>query len=187
VEMPPRSVCLNVFTSSLGDTGAAVREDGGLNNMIPAVMQRRDSAQSGMSLLRPFSMKTPSLNSNRACNVESQLTIAPDMPRRSSNSSIVSAPTPSSSSPIPAFQRTDIFNTLRPMASTESMNISLSSKRTFHPCGLLQEPDCLPLSATTHMAAPLFLCCHNVKQISSYQNNAPMSIIYAECVADFGE
>ncbi|OAL52511.1 hypothetical protein IQ07DRAFT_505943 [Pyrenochaeta sp. DS3sAY3a] len=47
---------------------------------------------------------------------------------RSSNSSIVSAPTPSSSSPIPAFQRTDIFNTLRPMASTESMNISLSSK-----------------------------------------------------------
>lgn len=51
--MPPRSVCLNVFTSSLGE---AVRDDGGLmggnggmnGGMIHPIMERRDSAQSGM-------------------------------------------------------------------------------------------------------------------------------------------
>jgi hypothetical protein len=42
--MPPRSVCLNVFTSSLGD---AVRgEEGGQRQRHP-IMDRRDSAQSG--------------------------------------------------------------------------------------------------------------------------------------------
>jgi hypothetical protein len=43
--MPPRSVCLNVFTSSLGESSAAVRDDGGMRNGL----ERRDSAQSGMS------------------------------------------------------------------------------------------------------------------------------------------
>ena len=47
--MPPRSVCLNVFTTSLGEAGAAVRDDGSLNNAMPGGMERRDSAQSGMS------------------------------------------------------------------------------------------------------------------------------------------
>jgi hypothetical protein len=51
--MPPRSVCLNVFTSSLGE---AVRDDG-----VPTrhpIMERRDSAQSGMSFdaIMTFSM-----------------------------------------------------------------------------------------------------------------------------------
>lgn len=40
--MPPRSVCLNVFTSSLGDGNGAV------NNGRHSIMDRRDSAQSGM-------------------------------------------------------------------------------------------------------------------------------------------
>lgn len=44
--MPPRSVCLNVFTSSLGE---AVRdENGGAIGRHP-IMERRDSAQSGES------------------------------------------------------------------------------------------------------------------------------------------
>ena len=43
--MPPRSVCLNVFTTSLGDSNLAVNNDGRGNPM----MERRDSAQSGMS------------------------------------------------------------------------------------------------------------------------------------------
>ncbi|KAH7397322.1 hypothetical protein BKA66DRAFT_454149 [Pyrenochaeta sp. MPI-SDFR-AT-0127] len=94
--MPPRSVCLNVFTSSLGES-TAVRDDGSLNNRMPGAMERRDSAQSGID-------------------------------RRSSSSSIASAPTPSSTSPIPAINRGEIFNTLRPMASTESLNMALSSK-----------------------------------------------------------
>lgn len=48
--MPPRSVCLNVFTSSLGDSSAAVRDDGvaGAMGMLNGGMERRDSAQSGM-------------------------------------------------------------------------------------------------------------------------------------------
>jgi hypothetical protein len=48
--MPPRSVCLNVFTTSLGDANAAVNHDGGGNAMREAMggaMERRDSAQSG--------------------------------------------------------------------------------------------------------------------------------------------
>ena len=40
--MPPRSVCLNVFTSSLGDGNGAV------NTGRHSIMDRRDSAQSGM-------------------------------------------------------------------------------------------------------------------------------------------
>ena len=43
--MPPRSVCLNVFTTSLGDSNLAVNNNGRGNPM----MERRDSAQSGMS------------------------------------------------------------------------------------------------------------------------------------------
>ncbi|KAF1850198.1 uncharacterized protein K460DRAFT_361025 [Cucurbitaria berberidis CBS 394.84] len=93
--MPPRSVCLNVFTTSLGDT--AVRDDGSLNNGIPGGMERRDSAQS-------------------------------DIPRRSSSGSIASAPAPQWTPPISAINRAEMFNTLRPMASTESMNMALSSK-----------------------------------------------------------
>jgi hypothetical protein len=51
--MPPRSVCLNVFTSSLGE---AVRDDG-----VPTrhpIMERRDSAQSGefLDAITTFSM-----------------------------------------------------------------------------------------------------------------------------------
>lgn len=42
--MPPRSVCLNVFTSSLGE---AVRDDGAVPTRHP-IMERRDSAQSGV-------------------------------------------------------------------------------------------------------------------------------------------
>jgi hypothetical protein len=47
--MPARSVCLNVFTSSLGDAGAAV-SDGGNGNVVGRhpIMERRDSAASGM-------------------------------------------------------------------------------------------------------------------------------------------
>lgn len=54
--MPPRSVCLNVFTSSLGDAGAAVRDDGSFNSGMPGVMERRDSAQSGMLILSFLSL-----------------------------------------------------------------------------------------------------------------------------------
>ena len=43
--MPPRSVCLNVFTTSLGYSNLAVNNNGRGNPM----MERRDSAQSGMS------------------------------------------------------------------------------------------------------------------------------------------
>jgi hypothetical protein len=44
--MPPRSVCLNVFTSSLGE---AVRDDNGNGGAMGRhpIMERRDSAQSG--------------------------------------------------------------------------------------------------------------------------------------------
>jgi hypothetical protein len=49
--MPPRSVCLNVFTKGLGE---AVRDDGSLIRReemnIHPIMERRDSAQSGESL-----------------------------------------------------------------------------------------------------------------------------------------
>ncbi|KAL6709908.1 hypothetical protein ACN47E_000693 [Coniothyrium glycines] len=97
--MPPRSVCLNVFTNSLGDANAAVRGDGMMNNGMPGALERRDSAQSA------------------------------DITRRSSAGSIGSQPTPpQSTSPMPAFSRADLFNTLRPMASTESLNIALTSK-----------------------------------------------------------
>ncbi|KAH7074076.1 hypothetical protein FB567DRAFT_536624 [Paraphoma chrysanthemicola] len=95
--MPPRSVCLNVFTTSLGDTSAAVREDGTTMGMMNGGMERRDSAQS-------------------------------DITRRSSSSSIPSAPTPASTSPLPAFNRAEMFNSLRPMASTESLNFAMNSK-----------------------------------------------------------
>jgi hypothetical protein len=42
--MPPRSVCLNVFTTSLGDSSSAVRNDGRPNDTFG----RRDSAQSSL-------------------------------------------------------------------------------------------------------------------------------------------
>ncbi|KAH8707545.1 hypothetical protein GQ44DRAFT_628549 [Phaeosphaeriaceae sp. PMI808] len=52
-----------------------------------------------------------------------------DIPRRSSAGSIASAPTPSSStSPIPPFNRAEMFSSLRPMASTESLNFAINSK-----------------------------------------------------------
>jgi hypothetical protein len=90
--MPPRSVCLNVFTSSLGDGNGAV------NNGRHSIMDRRDSAQS-------------------------------DIPRRSSDGSVASQATPSAStSPLPAFNRPELFHSLRPMASTESLNGSFTSK-----------------------------------------------------------
>jgi hypothetical protein len=47
-EMPPRSVCLNVFTSSLGESNPAVN-DGNAMMGVMGGMERRDSAQSGMS------------------------------------------------------------------------------------------------------------------------------------------
>ncbi|KAF2825344.1 hypothetical protein CC86DRAFT_371049 [Ophiobolus disseminans] len=98
--MPPRSVCLNVFTSSLGESSGA-RDDGfaGAMAMMNGGMDRRDSAQS-------------------------------DIVRRSSAGSIAStsAPTPQSTSPIPAFNRAEMFNSLRPMASTESLNFAMNSK-----------------------------------------------------------
>jgi hypothetical protein len=47
-EMPPRSVCLNVFTSSLGESNPAV-SDGNAMMGVMGGMERRDSAQSGMS------------------------------------------------------------------------------------------------------------------------------------------
>jgi hypothetical protein len=57
--MPPRSVCLNVFTTSLGEAGAAVREGRDVN---PHELSfgRRDSAQSlpddGTHLSRIFAL-----------------------------------------------------------------------------------------------------------------------------------
>jgi hypothetical protein len=58
-----------------------------------------------------------------------------DITRRSSAGSIASAPTPTHSfpPPIPAFNRAEMFSSLRPMASTESLNLSMNSKRTFSP------------------------------------------------------
>jgi hypothetical protein len=62
-----------------------------------------------------------------------------DTTRRSSAGSIASsAPI---ASPLPTSHRTDLFHSLRPMASTESMNMALGSKRTFFsvrvlPCAL---------------------------------------------------
>jgi hypothetical protein len=54
--MPPRSVCLNVFTKGLGE---AVREDGSLMRrdemMVHPIMERRDSAQSGELNIRDIS------------------------------------------------------------------------------------------------------------------------------------
>lgn len=47
-EMPPRSVCLNVFTHSLGEGNGAV-------NTRNPMLERRDSAMGGM-----FSCQTPS-------------------------------------------------------------------------------------------------------------------------------
>ncbi|KAF1912124.1 hypothetical protein BDU57DRAFT_523498 [Ampelomyces quisqualis] len=44
--MPPRSVCLNVFTSSLGE---AVRDDGAAPPTRHPIMERRDSAQSDVT------------------------------------------------------------------------------------------------------------------------------------------
>lgn len=72
-----------------------------------------------------------------------QLTRIPDDSRRSSAGAITSQPTPSIISPISAINRADLFHSLRPMASTESLNLSLTSKRTFLlflPWGVLQEP-----------------------------------------------
>ncbi|KAH6629151.1 hypothetical protein C7974DRAFT_376030 [Boeremia exigua] len=88
--MPPRSVCLNVFTTSLGEAGTAVRE-GREVNPHELTFGRRDSAQS-----------------------------LPDdhSARRSSSASPSSAAT----SPPPAFNRADLFNSLRPAASTESLS-----------------------------------------------------------------
>ncbi|KAJ4336326.1 hypothetical protein N0V87_005477 [Didymella glomerata] len=90
--MPPRSVCLNVFTTSLGEAGAAVRE-GREVNPHELSFGRRDSAQSMPD---------------------------DDTARRSSSGSI--APSSASTSPPPAFNRADFFTSLRPAASTESLN-----------------------------------------------------------------
>ncbi|KAL5118606.1 hypothetical protein ACEQ8H_003457 [Pleosporales sp. CAS-2024a] len=53
-----------------------------------------------------------------------------DVTRRSSAGSIASAPTPPPTFPpaIPAFNRSDMFQSLRPMASTESLNFAMTSK-----------------------------------------------------------
>ncbi|KAF2848660.1 hypothetical protein T440DRAFT_400759, partial [Plenodomus tracheiphilus IPT5] len=51
-----------------------------------------------------------------------------DNSRRSSAGAIASQPTPSATSPISAIHRADLFHSLRPMASTESLNMSLTSK-----------------------------------------------------------
>jgi len=61
--MPPRSVCLNVFTNSLGESNAAVNEDGSLNAMgtVNGGMERRDSAQSGMFVLTTSSSHRPNI------------------------------------------------------------------------------------------------------------------------------
>jgi hypothetical protein len=66
--MPPRSVCLNVFTNSLGESNAAVREDGSLNamGMIHGGMERRDSAQSGTSALHLHHHRILTCNRHRA-------------------------------------------------------------------------------------------------------------------------
>ncbi|KAJ8116038.1 hypothetical protein OPT61_g2448 [Boeremia exigua] len=111
LEMPPRSVCLNVFTTSLGEAGTAVRE-GREVNPHELTFGRRDSAQS-----------LPD----------------DDTARRSSSGSI--APSSAATSPPPAFNRADLFNSLRPAASTESLNsaFAFASKRTL--CIILQEPD----------------------------------------------
>ena len=125
-DMPPRSVCLNVFTSSLSDNGAVGRDDGGMNNRMPGGMERRDSAQSGMSILT--FCRLVAVDSTRfRLSTNTSL----DNTRRSSAGSIASQPTPSSTSPIPAFNRADFVHSLRPMASTESLNIALTSKRKF--------------------------------------------------------
>lgn len=66
--MPPRSVCLNVFTNSLGESNAAVREDGSLNamGMIHGGMERRDSAQSGLLTQRLHHRSILTCNRHRA-------------------------------------------------------------------------------------------------------------------------
>ncbi|EAT80337.2 hypothetical protein SNOG_12524 [Parastagonospora nodorum SN15] len=53
-----------------------------------------------------------------------------DVTRRSSDGSIASAPTPPQTfTPnIPAFSRAELFQSLRPMASTESLNFAMNSK-----------------------------------------------------------
>ncbi|PZD29520.1 zf-MYND domain containing protein [Pyrenophora tritici-repentis] len=48
--------------------------------------------------------------------------------RRSSDGSVSSQPTHPSILPPPAFNRPELFHSLRPMASTESLNVSLTSK-----------------------------------------------------------
>jgi hypothetical protein len=114
--MPPRSVCLNVFTTSLGDSSSAVRNDGRPNDSFG----RRDSAQSsledGMSCSSTTPFQLP------------LLTLSPDRRRSPSRSN---HSTPAITSP-PAFNRADFFPTLRSMASTESMNSAhaFASKRT---------------------------------------------------------
>ncbi|CAE7211708.1 Zinc finger MYND domain-containing protein [Pyrenophora teres f. teres] len=48
--------------------------------------------------------------------------------RRSSDGSVSSQPTHPSTLSLPAFNRPELFHSLRPMASTESLNVSLTSK-----------------------------------------------------------
>jgi hypothetical protein len=117
--MPPRSVCLNVFTTSLGDANAAHNNDGSaMRDAMSGAMGRRDSAQSGTLL--PPSHTLPNL------------TLQADIARRSSAGSIASQPTPASTSPFPAMHRADLFHSLRPMASTESLHGAMTSKRKFY-------------------------------------------------------
>jgi hypothetical protein len=119
--MPPRSVCLNVFTTSLGDANAAYNNDGSaMRDAMSGAMERRDSAQSGTLLPLP--------SSNLAFP---KLTLHPDIARRSSAGSIASQPTPASTSPFPAMHRADLFHSLRPMASIESLHGTMTSKRKF--------------------------------------------------------
>jgi hypothetical protein len=124
-EMPPRSVCLNVWTNSLGESNPAV-SDGNAMMGVMGGMERRDSAQSGMF------QRSSNLNSLlRYYFYRCMLIHESDIPPRSSSGSYAQQPTSSSTSPVPAFNRADLFHSLRPMASTESLNVSLTSKRKF--------------------------------------------------------
>lgn len=116
--MPPRSVCLNVFTHSLGEGNGAV------NNRNP-MLERRDSAQCGMPAQHMLlHARTPFPTHD--------IDIGADIPRRTSDGTLVPPSAANSTSPPAAFNRADLFRSLRPMTSTESLNGSLTSKRKFY-------------------------------------------------------
>jgi hypothetical protein len=64
--MPPRSVCLNVFTTSLGESNTAVN-DGNAMMGVMSGMERRDSAQSGMSFFQGHIFTTFDIFYRKAC------------------------------------------------------------------------------------------------------------------------